>query len=140
MSDFDNIQFLAEEFENETLQKSSWTHEAHLAVGLYYVLNLGTEDALNKIRINIQKYNLATGGENTETAGYHETITRFWIWAIDQFLCSTDKKLSTEELFNQLITSRYSNKNFPFEYYTKDFLLSTHARLNYAEPDLQFME
>ncbi|MDB5227361.1 MAG: hypothetical protein JWN78_1554 [Bacteroidota bacterium] len=88
MSDFSNIRTLAEEFENETLPKALWTYEAHLATGLYYVLNLESEAAFNKIRTNIKKYNLATGGENTETTGYHETITNSGYGQLMNFLAA----------------------------------------------------
>ena len=132
-----NISTLAEQFENETLPKASWTHHAHLSVGLYYVLNYGKEEALHKIRINIKKYNVAVGGQNNDSSGYHETLTIFWIWSINEFLQTADKQLPAEELCKQLIESNFSDRTFPFEFYSRDYLLSAKARLNFAEPDIK---
>jgi hypothetical protein len=131
---------LTEQFENETLPKEMWTHEAHLCVGLYYVLKFGKKAALDKIRINIKKYNVATGGANTDTSGYHETITFFWLWSIDKFLQTQDTTQNAEELFQQLLSSPHSKKDFPFEYYKREHLLSTSSRLQYNSPDIKKME
>ncbi|MFN8295439.1 MAG: hypothetical protein U0T69_04550 [Chitinophagales bacterium] len=124
-------------FEDESLPKEQWTHEAHLATGLYYVYTYGKEKALEKIRINIKKYNVATGGENTATSGYHETITVFWIWVIDAFIQKSLSSLSVQELLIQMLQSEYIAKTLPFQFYTKDYLLSEEARKNFIEPDLK---
>ncbi|MFN8282864.1 MAG: hypothetical protein U0U67_06585 [Chitinophagales bacterium] len=137
---FSDITNLITQFENETLPKEQWTHEAHLAVGCFYVHSFGKEEALNKIRINIKKYNIAVGGENTDSSGYHETITVFWIWNIDQFIKNQEEEKPVDEIIAQFIASSFSDKNYPFEYYTKDLLLSSNARLNFIEADLKAFE
>src|SRR5215470_5227364 len=64
-------------WEEGTLPKSEWTHSAHVAVGACYSVRWG-HDALARIREGILRYNTAVGTANTETSGYHETLTRFW--------------------------------------------------------------
>lgn len=132
-----SIHDLVQQFENETLPKEQWTHEAHLSVGCFYVYAYGKDEALNKIRVNIKKYNVATGGQNTETSGYHETITVFWIWNIHEFVKKQSTDKSIEQIIGQFISSVYSDKNYPLEFYTKEHLLSTAARLNFAVPDIK---
>ena len=133
----EDITTFIKKFEDESLPKEQWTHEAHLAAGLFYVYTYGKEQALEKIRINIKKYNVATGGENTATSGYHETITVFWIWVIDTFIKNALSSLSLQELLIQLLQSEYAATTLPFQFYTKDYLLSEEARKNFVEPDLK---
>src|ERR1700758_5574302 len=71
-------EFLAA-FEAGTLPKSRWTHGAHLLTGACYVHALGESAAINRMRTCVRRYNEAVGGQNTETSGYHETITVAWI-------------------------------------------------------------
>ena len=131
-----NIQELVAQFEQESLPKEQWTHEAHLTVGCFYVFHFGKEKALETIRTNIKKYNVATGGENTDTAGYHETITMFWIWNINEFIKNHGKENTLETIIQQFISCKYADKSLPFSYYSKELLLSTAARLNFIEPDI----
>lgn len=133
----EDITTFIKKFEDESLPKEQWTHEAHLATGLYYVYTYGKEQALERIRINIKKYNVATGGENTATTGYHETITVFWIWVMDTFIKKESSSLSLRELLIQLLQSEYAAAHFPFQFYTKDYLLSAVARKIFIEPDLK---
>jgi hypothetical protein len=62
-----------------TLPKSAWTHVAHLRVGLWHVRRLGETGALTALRSAISSYNEAVGTANTDTSGYHETLTIFYV-------------------------------------------------------------
>jgi hypothetical protein len=46
-----------EGFRSCTLAKLRWTHQAHLIVGLWHVLNLPTEKTLDEMRQGIMSYN-----------------------------------------------------------------------------------
>jgi hypothetical protein len=69
-------QFIAE-WEAGVLPKVRWTHAAHIVVGTYYAVCY-PESALEKTRKGIVRYNEAVGTANTDTSGYHETLTCFW--------------------------------------------------------------
>lgn len=62
-------------FEGCTLPKAEWTHSAHLLTGACYVHGMQREAALAKMRECVRRYNESVGGKNTETSGYHETVT-----------------------------------------------------------------
>jgi hypothetical protein len=66
-------------FEAGSLPKECWTHGAHLLTGACYVHALGEAAAIDKMRLCVRRYNEAVGGKNTESSGYHETITIAWI-------------------------------------------------------------
>lgn len=85
VTEFELDEFLAA-FEGGTLPKVRWTHAAHLLTGACYVHGLGVDTAMDKMRLCVKCYNVAVGGENTETSGYHETITIAWIKLLGRLL------------------------------------------------------
>jgi hypothetical protein len=81
-----NYKFIAsretlEEFiaawEAGVLPKAEWTHAAHIAVGAYYGVRYPST-AYERTRNGILRYNEAVRTSNTETSGYHETLTHLW--------------------------------------------------------------
>ena len=66
-----------EAWERGTLPRAQWSHAAHVGIGACYTVRYG-ESALAKIREGILRYNDAVGTANTESSGYHETLTRLW--------------------------------------------------------------
>lgn len=125
-------------FQNKILPAAEWTHEAHLITGLWHVAQFGYTDALNKMRTNIKAYNEATGGINSDTSGYHETITIFWLWLSDEFWKQNALDDKTfEELCNTFLKSKYANRNAIFIFYSREKLFSVEARKNFVEPDIQ---
>ena len=127
---------LVQRFIAGVLPKTEWTHEAHLRVGLWHVLNHGAKQAMTLLRERIRAHNESVGTANTSTGGYHETITKFYVVVIEKFLSEADHTLSFEDLATQLIM-RYGHRELPLRYYSRDLLFSVTARLNWVEPDLQ---
>lgn len=130
------ISELIEGFEGGTLPKEQWTHRAHLMMAVWYLSKLDAAQATDIIRNGIKCYNAAVGGENTDTSGYHETITLFYIWFVQKFLTQANPENSLVENTNNFCT-QYGDTNLPFQYYSKDLLMSVEARRNWVEPDLQ---
>src|SRR5215831_12629823 len=130
----DDIEKLIRGFENHTLPYSEWTHQAHMIVAMWYLIHPPGGDITETIREGIRSYNVACGVKNTDTSGYHETITIFWIWVIRRYL-STKGNESIVDLANDMI-GRY-DKSFPLEYYSRDLLMSSDARRLWREPDLK---
>jgi len=118
-----------------TLPKAEWTHCAHLRVGLWHVMHHGPEEALSLLRTRIRALNESHGVANSETGGYHESITRFYVWQVTKFLEECDRTRPLDELVAQLIL-RYGDKALPLRYWSKERLMSTEARLGWVEPDL----
>jgi hypothetical protein len=128
---------LIEKFNNQTLLKEDWTHEAHLMVGFFHAVHF-KENALSLLREKITKLNEAHGVINSISSGYHETITYFWLWAVTKY-CSVDGVLefNQETLDDMLWTEELANRNLWLEYYSKDLMLSTKARTELVMPDLK---
>jgi hypothetical protein len=117
-----------------TLTKAEWTHYAHLRTGLWHLLHHGPEEALLLLRERIRALNGSHGVANTPTSGYHETITRFYLWQIAKFLEEEGRGKCVDELAEKLIL-RYGDKDLPLEYWSRETLFSTDARLGWVEPD-----
>lgn len=126
-------------FETRTLPKLYWTHQAHLLVALWYNLRHKADEALDIVRQHIKRYNEAVGTLNTESSGYHETITVFYMWAVRRFIAEANPEASLVDLANRLISGKCAARSFPFEYYSRDLLLSSEARMKWVEPDLKAM-
>lgn len=128
------IEELVRQFEEEKLHKSYWTHSAHLAVCIWYVWHYPIEELPDKLRTNIKKYNLSVGGKNTDTAGYHETITMFWICDAKEFIESNDFENPKEALDAMLATDR-SKSDYVSGFYSKDLIKTVKARKRWVSPD-----
>ena len=119
-----------------TLPKAEWTHHAHLRAGLWHVMQFGPFTALELLRARISAYNSSVGTANTDTSGYHETITRFYVVVIDRFLSTADRTLDIDELARRLIDS-HGDRRLLQHYYSEGRLFSVEARRSWVEPDLR---
>lgn len=121
---------------DRTLPKAEWTHHAHLRAGLWHVIEHGPIVALELLRARISSYNESVGTANTDTSGYHETITRFYVIVIDRFLSTADRSLGLDALARQLIDA-YGDRRLPLHHYSESRLFSPVARRSWVEPDLR---
>ncbi len=126
-------------FEARELPKPEWTHEAHIVVAVWYIMQSDFEQALDIVRENITKHNESVGTINSDTDGYHETITKFWLMVAKAFV-EENEFTDKYEAINALIDSRYGKSDYPFEYYSKENLFSVKARHNWIEPDLKKLD
>jgi hypothetical protein len=132
----EELEELVSGFENGSLPKPRWTHRAHLAVGLVYCDRMPAPVALALLRERIRRYNVASGGENTSTAGYHETITRFYVYIVRRFIAEDREDSTLAERANRLF-QRYGARDLPRRYYSEARLFSVEARASWVDPDLR---
>ncbi len=128
------IEMLVSAFRERTLAKEAWTHAAHLTVAIWHLKQYDLEDATCRVKSGIISYNLSMGGENTGTGGYHETMTLFWMDVLYYFVAA-NTHLTLKDTCNQFLQSKLADKALPFEYYTKETILSSKARARSIPPD-----
>jgi len=133
------IDFIVEKFEKGELPKPQWTHTAHLIVAICYCEKYEKEEAVKILRNNIIGYNEAVGTPNTDSEGYHETLTRFWLLVARKFV-ERQEGSSLSDLCSKFISSRYADKTYPFKYYSRERLFSRKARHEWVDPDLAKLE
>src|SRR5258708_20723156 len=80
------LEFFFLQWQTGALAKSLWTHAAHVAVASCLTYAHPPETALRLTRSGIIRFNESAGTANTETSGYHETLTRFWSGIIGNFV------------------------------------------------------
>ncbi len=124
-------------FRARTLPKPEWDHFAHLTVGHHYVATYGTEDALARLRNDIARYNEACDVPNSDSRGYHETITAFYVRTIARYLEQVSAATPLIDQVHGLLNDALGSKALAFEFWSKDRLLSTAARRAWLDPDLR---
>ena len=119
-----------------TLRKEEWTHEAHLAATTYLLLRRPDIDLDKELPGVIRRFNESVGGVNSDTEGYHETITRAFLHGVRLFLTEADPKEPIHELINELLLSPMGRRDWPLRFYSRERLFSTEARRDFIEPDV----
>jgi hypothetical protein len=130
------LEHLVARFRAATLPKPEWTHAAHLATGAWHVHHLGAPRALVELRLGIRRLNDFHGTANTDTSGYHETITRAYGVLLERFLADAPSA-SLAEKVQALLGGPLAARDVLFTFYSRALLLSVPARRDWVEPDLQ---
>ena len=121
-------------FEDCTLPFEQWKHRAHLKIAYLYLRQLPYAQALDKIRVNIQRYNAATNTPETLERGYHETMTVAWLRLVDWTMRECGTAASANEFLEaqeQLLDPRALDF-----FYSRERLISWQAKAEFVEPDL----
>ena len=100
------ITHLGERFLARALPKEEWTHEAHLATTTWLLLKRPDIDVDKELPGLIRRYNESVGGVNSDSEGYHETITRAFLAGVRLFLGEADRAEPLHELVNELLLYR----------------------------------
>jgi hypothetical protein len=120
-----------------TLPRTEWTHEAHLAATTYLLLRRPDIEIHVKLPGLIRRYNESVGGVNSDTEGYHETITRVFLHGVRLFLAEAAPEEPLHELVNELLLSPIGRRDWPLRFYSPERLFSVEARKHFVEPDLR---
>lgn len=119
---------LLDEFERRTLPRARWTHEAHLVVCRQVLRRLADPAAaLDHLRRAIRAYNEATGTANTDTGGYHETVTAYYVGAVHALV---DRSL------DELVAHPACSRAAPLSHWSRERLFSVAARRRWVPPEL----
>jgi hypothetical protein len=117
-----------------TLPKPGWTHAAHFAATLWLMETRPMEEVAGMLPGLIRAYNEATGTINSETSGYHETITRVSLQAARVF---REERAGTPlfVVLNELMASRLGRSDWVLTHWSRERLFSQEARRAWVEPD-----
>ncbi len=134
------IEHVATGFLDATLPKAEWTHTAHFAALLWilrYRPDLNPEKDLPSL---IRAYNLATGTENSDTSGYHETITLASITATRAFMARYRGNPPLCEILDQIMASNLGQSDWLLAHWRRDTLFCVEARRRWVAPDLKALD
>ena len=83
-----------------------------------------------------QTYNVAVGGVNDDTSGYHETITQAYLAAIRAFVAALPAGIADSQAVACLLATPMGDKTWPLTFWSRERLFSVQARRGWVEPDL----
>jgi hypothetical protein len=131
------IDDLAGRFQSQAISRAEWTHLAHLTVGAWHVHHFGAEAALERLRDGIRRLNERNGVVNSPRSGYHETITRAYVVLLAEYLGAFPDTVPVHERIGAIAGDGLAAKDLLLRHYSKHRLMSSHARAEWVEPDLQ---
>ena len=134
LSDAD-IARIGEGVADRTLPKPQWTHAAHFAAALWVLTRPGL-DARSAMPPLIRAYNEATGVANTDTEGYHETITQASLRAAAAWLAERPG-VPLSDVLQTLLASPLGRSDWLLAHWSREALFSVAARRAWLDPDLK---
>jgi hypothetical protein len=120
---------------DRSLPKVEWTHAAHFAAA-FWLVRRPDMNALRDMPDLIRAYNEATGVTNTDSTGYHETITVASIRATRAWLADR-AAIPLHAALNEMLASDYGRSGWLLTYWSRPLLFSVAARRTWVEPDLR---
>lgn len=127
-------QTLLTQFENATWPREQWHHREHVKVAYLYLRQYTFAEALPRLRARLQAYNAAHAVPDALDRGYHETITRAWLWLVHVTLSEygpADNADAFCDAHPHLLSA-----NVLRLFYSRERIASAEARRQFVEPDL----
>lgn len=132
----DEIVSVSEGFLAHTLPAEQFHHREHLIVTTYLRVTDPSRELRTDLPDLIRSYNVASGGVNDDSHGYHHTITMAYLDLIDQVLEGLQGD-DVEEACAAVLTSPAAERDVLLNYWSREVLFSTEARLGWVEPDIR---
>lgn len=120
-----------------SLPKPEWTHAAHFALALYLLRHRPELAEPEAMRGVIMRLNEAHGTPNTDSEGYHHTITIASLRAAGSVLVRHVADASLADVLADLLDSPFSKSGWILEFWSRETLFSPAARRGWIPPDLK---
>lgn len=127
----DEIISLVNRFETCETEPNNFSHRAHITVATWYLTQSGFDEAEKKMKEGLYRFL-----SHYDLHGYNETITLFWLRAIQNYLTQAKAENSIINLVNEIVEV-FSNSKLIFEYYSEELAKSEEAKTSWIEPDLK---
>jgi hypothetical protein len=135
-ADDDTVRRVGEGLLARTLPRPDWTHEAHLAACLWLLRDRPDIHPEHQLPDIIRSYNASVGGVNSDSEGYHETITQAYVRLIREWLSRNDRGEPLAKLVNTLLESPLGRRDVLLQHWSTERLFSSTARRDWVDPDL----
>jgi hypothetical protein len=109
-------------------------HREHLITTVYLLWTFRDRDWRSDLPELIRRYNVSQGGQNTDTSGYHHTITLFYIDLVAKAL-ALEPHLDLVRFCRKVLDGPASTKDLMLRYYSRKLLYSVEARKYSIQPD-----
>lgn len=118
------------------LPREEWTHEAHVAACMWLIVERPDLDATRDLPRIIRRHNDSVGTPNTDSSGFHATITQCYVAGVRAFLGRTDAGSELVDKVNALLDAPEGARDWPLRFYSHHRLFSAEARHHILAPDL----
>jgi hypothetical protein len=118
-----------------TFPGANFHHREHLVTTVYLLWTFPQRDWRGLLPDLIRRYNESQGGVNSDTMGYHETITMFYLDLVGKAL-ALKPNLDLVQSCSHVLNGPASDKDFMLRYYSRELLFSSEARKRWVEPDV----
>ena len=119
-----------------SLPKAEWTHEGHFSAALWLLrhrLDLATPEEMRRL---IMRYNEATNTANTDSGGYHHSITIASLRAAAHHLAAHTPDAPLHTVLATLMASPQGRSDWLLVHWRRETLFSVAARRDWVAPDL----
>ena len=110
-----------------SLPQPEWTHRGHITAAHVLISAHGPEETLALCREHIPLLNNAHGVENSDTGGYHDTLTVFFVAAVADAI---GRGLTIDETAAEL------DRDAALRWWSEPVLMSVEARHGFVTPDI----
>lgn len=139
MTDFPtdaHFEALATSVLDGTLPHTEWTHEAHFAFALWMLRHRPDRSNPEAFRGTIVSLNEAHGTPNTDTSGYHHTITIASLGAAGFVFGLREADRPLPAALAELMAGGYGRSDWILDHWSRNVLFSSVARKSWVEPDI----
>lgn len=130
-----DIERIAKGVLERTHPYAEWTHTAHFAAALWLLRHPDVLVQHGGMAPVIRRYNETVGVPNTQTRGYHTTITLASLRAAASFLADAAPDAELAPILANLLASPLGGSRWLLPYWTEARLMSRLARREWVEPD-----
>jgi hypothetical protein len=113
-----------------------WTHAAHFAAALWLLRHPDVLIRHGGMEPVIRRYNAAVGVPNSDTRGYHATITEASLRAAAHALAEAAPDAPLAPILAALLASPLGGSRWLLAHWSEPRLMSVPARRGWLEPDL----
>jgi len=132
-----NDQKLYERFCDCTLPPEEWTHRGHVKVAYLHLSKFPFDEAMEKLRVRIKKYNASRNVPEGPLEGYNETTTYAFPHIMKATINAYGEKLPTVDADSFCDTHTHLlNKHLLRIFYSPEKRLHPDAKSKFVEPDL----
>jgi hypothetical protein len=118
-----------------SLPKIEWTHAAHFAAAIWLLRHAPDFDPARDMPGIIRAYNESTGTANTDTSGYHHSITLASLRGAAAALAAAPDA-ALHEVLATIMAGPMGRSDWLLNHWSAELLFSVEARHEWRAPDL----
>jgi len=130
---------IGEGFLARTFPPARFRHREHLIMTTYLLVRYPERDWRAELPDLIRAYNVAAGGVNDDTRGYHHTMTMAFLTIIESVLGEGGGG-EVAAACHKVLSSQAAAPDLLLRFWSREALYSREARRGWVEPDIAALD